>query len=221
MQFRRRLSVLLATATLAAGLSGCVAIPPAITLASLGVDLGSFALTGKTASDHVLSAVAGEDCRLAGVFDGEICREDQEFEAALAVLEPLPGETQVASAAAAGEARKAPQLAADSSTQTDVPPGFKVPSGTVVSEEAAAPEPPVGGFSFGDGKVRALPQAQTAAPRAAVTGAVSAEAPDLADFLSDEALPRASTSAMAQQLAEHLGSADFLSQASLDTGARF
>ena len=82
-------------------LPGCLALPPAVTLASFGIDIGSFALTGKTASDHVLSAVADGDCRLMGVLEGEICREEQQFEAALEVLRPLPE---------AGLAEAAPQL---------------------------------------------------------------------------------------------------------------
>jgi hypothetical protein len=214
VQFRRRLSALLLSAALAAGLSGCVAIPPAVTLASLGIDLGSFALTGKTASDHVLSAVAGEDCRLAGVLEGEICREEREFEEALAVLEPLPEGTQVASAGGETDNPRV-QLAAETSA-SEAPAGFTVPSGTVVSEE---PEHPVGGFAFGGGKVRALPKPQ-AAPSGiseASDAETAGDVPALADFLSDDALPRAPSPR--RQLAEHFEAADFLSQASPDVGA--
>lgn len=205
MRLRRSFSALFAAA-LAAALSGCVAIPPAITLASLGVDLGSFALTGKTASDHVLSAVAGEDCRLAGALEGEICREDQEFEAALAVLEPLPGDARVAAAGPAPDER---QLASNASSGDAPPPGFTVPSGAVVTEDAKKPEPAIGGFSFGDGKSRGLPEDLGAAIKSSQT-----ETPDIAGYLSDESLPRVSQASARRRLAERLDSATFLSQSS-------
>lgn len=75
-------------AVLALPLGGCV-LPPAVSLASLALDVGSFAATGKSATDHVISGIAGEDCRMMGVFEGEICREEQQFQAAVANLEPL------------------------------------------------------------------------------------------------------------------------------------
>ncbi|MEX0921236.1 MAG: hypothetical protein WD489_04355 [Rhodovibrionaceae bacterium] len=75
-------------AVMALPLGGCV-LPPAISIASLALDIGSYAATGKSASDHVLSGVVGEDCRMLGVLEGEICREEREFETAVASLEPL------------------------------------------------------------------------------------------------------------------------------------
>lgn len=69
-------------------LAGC-ALPPALSIASLALDVGSYAATGKSASDHVLSGVVGEDCRMLGALEGEICRDEQDFEAAVANLEPL------------------------------------------------------------------------------------------------------------------------------------
>ena len=71
-------------------LSGCF-LPPVISFASLALDIGSFALSGKTVADHGLSAVAQEDCALLRVFDGGVCRpyEDYEDDVSLAALEPL------------------------------------------------------------------------------------------------------------------------------------
>ena len=210
VQLRRLTAVILATAALASGLSGCVAIPPAVTLASLGIDLGSFALTGKTASDHMVSAVAGEDCRLAGILEGEICREEREFEAALAVLEPLPGDLQLAAGEAAdATAGESQQLVAEASGDAAPPPGFTVPTGTVITEE---PDLPIGGFSFGDGKGRALPERQT---EPAAGAGEDDELLDLASYLSDDSMLKASNSAAARQLSEGLGTAEFLGQASL------
>ena len=90
-------------ALVALPLGGCV-LPPAVSIASLAFDVGSFAATGKSATDHVISGIAGEDCRMLGVFEGEICREEQEFEAAVANLEPLrplPEETAAAAVSVA------------------------------------------------------------------------------------------------------------------------
>lgn len=101
-------------AILALPLGGCV-LPPAISIASLALDLGSFAATGKSATDHVISGVAGKDCRMFGILEGEICREEQEFESAVASLEPLrplaEGNVETATPQAAqqfAEARRAP-----------------------------------------------------------------------------------------------------------------
>lgn len=78
----------LAAALLALG--GC-ALPPAVAIASYVIDVGSFVATGKTATDHGISAVAQQDCALMRVFEGGICREDQDYAMADAgVLEPLP-----------------------------------------------------------------------------------------------------------------------------------
>lgn len=97
-------------ALVALPLGGCV-LPPAVSIASLAFDVGSFAATGKSATDHVISGIAGEDCRMLGVFEGEICREEQEFEAAVANLEPLrplPEETAAAGGTLLAEGRRAP-----------------------------------------------------------------------------------------------------------------
>jgi len=71
-------------------LAGCF-LPPVISLASLALDIGSFAISGKTVTDHGISAVAQEDCALLRVFDGGVCRpfEDYEDDVSLAALEPL------------------------------------------------------------------------------------------------------------------------------------
>lgn len=71
-------------------LAGCF-LPPVISLASLALDIGSFAVSGKTVTDHGISAVAQEDCALLSVFDGGVCRpyEDYEDDVSLAALEPL------------------------------------------------------------------------------------------------------------------------------------
>ena len=85
-------------------LTGCL-LPPAISIASLVLDVGSFAVSGKTMTDHGISVVAREDCALLRVFDGEVCEPYADFEEdiSLAALEPLaPGsEDEIAQFAAA------------------------------------------------------------------------------------------------------------------------
>lgn len=70
-------------------LGGC-ALPPAVAIASYVIDVGSFVATGKTATDHGISAVAQQDCAIMRVFEGQICRDDPDYQLADAgVLEPL------------------------------------------------------------------------------------------------------------------------------------
>ena len=57
-------------------LAGC-ALPPAITVASLALSGASYATTGKSTTDHAISAVVGEDCALHRVVDEEgMCDPD-------------------------------------------------------------------------------------------------------------------------------------------------
>jgi hypothetical protein len=75
---------------LALPLSGCF-LPPVVSIASLALDVGSYAVSGKTMTDHGISLVADEDCALVRVFEGEVCEDHQQYEfETVAVLEPLP-----------------------------------------------------------------------------------------------------------------------------------
>jgi hypothetical protein len=78
------------------GLSGCLAIPPGIAIASYVIDAGSFVATGKTATDHAVSAVAQQDCALLRGLSGPICVDEPDYQLASAgVLEPLPPDGQL------------------------------------------------------------------------------------------------------------------------------
>jgi SPOR domain len=91
-----------------ASLCGC-AIPPALTIASFAVNAVSYAATGKSVSDHGLSAIVGEDCALWRVLaDRKICRDDQAEPAGPAVAATVP------------ESPKAPALA-EAETDTELP----------------------------------------------------------------------------------------------------
>jgi len=75
---------------LALPLSGCF-LPPVVSIASLALDVGSYAVSGKTMTDHGISLVADEDCALVRVFEGGLCEDYQQYETeTVAVLEPLP-----------------------------------------------------------------------------------------------------------------------------------
>lgn len=65
-------------------------MPTPISIASLVLDIGSYAVTGKTSTDHAMSAIAGEDCAVIRVLEGDPCSSPDDYELALAVLEPLP-----------------------------------------------------------------------------------------------------------------------------------
>jgi hypothetical protein len=68
-------------------LSGC-AVPPAVAVASLAANGVSFATTGKSTTDHAISAVAGEDCALLRVASEKpVCDPDGEVLVALEVTE--------------------------------------------------------------------------------------------------------------------------------------
>lgn len=69
-------------------LSGC-ALPPAITIASLILDTTSYAISGKTVTDHGLSAVMDQDCSIIGILDGQICQDNVAFDTTTATLQPL------------------------------------------------------------------------------------------------------------------------------------
>ena len=68
-------------AAAAVALSGC-GIPPMITVASLILDAASYGATGKTVTDHALSAVLQKDCALLRGLKGSVCVAEGSAEAA-------------------------------------------------------------------------------------------------------------------------------------------
>jgi hypothetical protein len=68
----RRIAIFLALFLVA----GC-ALPPAVMVASLAADGVSYAATGKSTTDHAISAIAEEDCALLRVIKEEsVCKPD-------------------------------------------------------------------------------------------------------------------------------------------------
>ncbi len=68
-------------AAAAVSLSGC-GIPPIISVASLALDFASYGSTGKTVTDHGLSAVLQKDCVLLRGLEGQVCVAKGSAEAA-------------------------------------------------------------------------------------------------------------------------------------------
>jgi SPOR domain len=62
----RKNSTILVTVASLLTLNGCI-LPPVVTLASYSVDIVTYEATGKTATDHVYSAVARSDCSFVRV----------------------------------------------------------------------------------------------------------------------------------------------------------
>ena len=52
-------------------LGGCGLVPPAVTIASFAADALSFAVSGKSVSDHGISMVMQEDCAVLNFVKGE------------------------------------------------------------------------------------------------------------------------------------------------------
>ena len=69
-------------------LGGC-ALPAVVSIASLALDAGSYMVSGKTMSDQALSLALNQDCALARILEGEICREEPDYEIATTALAPL------------------------------------------------------------------------------------------------------------------------------------
>ena len=111
-------------------------MPPAISIASLVLDVGSFAVSGKTMTDHGISVVAREDCALLRVFDGEVCEDEIAQFAAAESGNPLFGlDYAVAGTAldpalesSAFVARRKPSERSPGSVQVAVAPGERIGS---------------------------------------------------------------------------------------------
>ncbi len=72
--------------------AGC-GLPPAVTIASLGIDAVSLAVSEKTVADHAISQIAQKDCAMwRGFTDDKLCiDEDSTFAVAAADGQPTAG----------------------------------------------------------------------------------------------------------------------------------
>lgn len=74
-------------------LAGC-GLPTPVSIASFVLDIGSYAVSGKTTTDHAMSALTGEDCAVIRVLEGDPCSSPDDYQMALGVLEPLAEEAE-------------------------------------------------------------------------------------------------------------------------------
>lgn len=84
-------------------LAGCAAIPPAVSVATWAIEGASLAFSGKSISDHAISAVTRKDCAMWRLLKGEPVCEDYPAEngparAAVALLPAPPAKLDLASA---------------------------------------------------------------------------------------------------------------------------
>jgi hypothetical protein len=98
-----------------------------VVIASYAIDVGSFVATGKTATDHAISAVAQQDCAVMRLFEGRLCVDEPDYQLADAgVLEPLsdgaPGQPLVITPLADGNLAALPQMVSlpDARVQTQL-----------------------------------------------------------------------------------------------------
>lgn len=72
-------------------LGGCVGLPPAVIIANYAAEAGAYVTTGRTLTDHAISGVAGEDCMVSRVIEGDdICHAWGEDEVAVAERTEAP-----------------------------------------------------------------------------------------------------------------------------------
>ena len=89
-------------------LGGCGLVPPAVSIASLAVDAFSYAVSGKSVSDHGLSMVMQEDCAVLNLIQGnEICAPEPHPEIELAATRDPDQSALLASTNAASDAIEA------------------------------------------------------------------------------------------------------------------
>ena len=87
-------------------IGGCGLVPPAVSIASFAADALSYAVSGKSVSDHGLSLVMQEDCAVLNFIQGQaICAPGPHPEIEMATpRDPDEDRTLLASAGGRGEA---------------------------------------------------------------------------------------------------------------------
>src|SRR5258708_1977380 len=99
-----------AIASATALLAGCGIVPPLVSVASYALDGLSLVASGKSLSDHALSAAARRDCAMWRIFStGQICVEEVQTAAADPVL--LASATGAGAPARSGATDPSPALA--------------------------------------------------------------------------------------------------------------
>ena len=90
---------------LCAALAGCGLVPPAVSVASFAADAFSYAVSGKSVSDHGLSMVMQEDCAILNFARGDaICAPGSHPDIRMAAPRDADHRTLLASAAVESDA---------------------------------------------------------------------------------------------------------------------
>ena len=72
-------------------LTGCLTLPPAVTFASWALGGITYAVSGKTISDHAISSITQEDCAVLRILQNQpVCREYTNGQKPLPVLMAIP-----------------------------------------------------------------------------------------------------------------------------------
>jgi hypothetical protein len=88
-----KITVAILTGSAVISLSGCVAAPLVLT----GVGVASVAVnetTGKTTTDHIVSALNGKDCRVSRAGKEEVCQDDYGVQIKITTTGVTPSSTQ-------------------------------------------------------------------------------------------------------------------------------
>lgn len=136
----RPLSIVVGFTLLSIGLSGCLT-PSPLSVASMMAGAHSYAVSGKTLTDHGISGITGQDCAVTRLAtEGAVCRENVSYAAAPDVLEPLPAKgSHVAQASAPAPTQPALVLPASlSGDYLRSTPLTAQPTGVYAASPAAA-----------------------------------------------------------------------------------
>ena len=130
----------LAVPFLAMFTAAACALPPVVTVASLAVDGVSYAMSGRTVSDHALSYAVQEDCAVYRAVKGEnICHPEQsETALSLTHTAALQDETPagLGSVVGGGAISFSQSLASDHAASDGVAPADRVKTPEVVAKPA-------------------------------------------------------------------------------------
>lgn len=169
----RPIALVAVCAAVALPLAGC-AVPTALTVASLVADGVAVVTSGKTMSDHAISNLSGEDCRMSRVLKGEwICHAETKV-VTVAELPPAPPEPPLTvlspyprpSDPIAAEIKAAPVLAAAATAAAPAkpaPPAVAAVPPTEPASPTALPAPYTPAPAMAQVKAQPAPK-QAAAP---------------------------------------------------------
>lgn len=208
-----------ALATVASlGLAGCAGVPVVVSAASLYVDTVLLLRTEKSATDHVISAVADRDCGVMNIVrNGRLCEDAPPPQLIVAVMREVRAAPPDGAASAEGpdprrigvpaavptpvEVAAAPAAAVTlSDAANDAPLPATSPAVVATVLPAVKPPPPAGGSA---GTRTVVAAAATPDPKAAETKAAD---PGTADPLPDGSLARAAVRSGTARLLVVVGS---------------